>query len=145
YRPRDWALADRMNLTIAPFLAELNQIRQAHPALRQLRNLRFHFPDQPEILCFSKTVGASEVGLPDRDTVLVVVNLDPHRPREATVWLDGAALGVDLSAGFTVTDALSGASYRWGESNYVRLDPAIAPAHIFTVSASQSVGGHHQA
>jgi starch synthase (maltosyl-transferring) len=34
---------------------------------------------------------------------------------------------------FTVTDELTGASYRWGTSNYVRLDPAVSPAHVFTV------------
>jgi starch synthase (maltosyl-transferring) len=67
--------------------------------------------------------------------VIVVVNLDPQQPREATVWLDGAALGLDPGAGFTVTDELTGERYRWGQANYVRLDPAVAPAHILTVSA----------
>ena len=36
-----------------------------------------------------------------------------------------------------MTDELSGDSYRWGQANYVRLDPAAAPAHIFTVKSSQ--------
>ncbi len=142
YRPRDWALAERMNLSISPFLARLNAIRRAHPALHQLRNLRFHYPDRPEILCFSKTVGAPGSGTRGGDTVLVVVNLDPLQPREATVWLDGTAPGIDARAGLTVTDILSGESYRWGEANYVRLDPAIAPAHIFTVSARQPGDGN---
>ena len=149
YRPRDWALASRMNLGIAPFLTRLNEIRRAHPALRRFRNLRFHFPDQPEILCFSKSVGGSPAG----DTVLVVVNLDPHQPREATVWLDGEALGMDLSptdpgghgARFTATDELTGESYRWGQANYVRLDPAHMPAHIFSVSADQPGGASRKA
>jgi starch synthase (maltosyl-transferring) len=141
YRPRDWATARAAGLTIAGFLSQLNVIRKSHPALQQLRNLRFHFPDRAEIICFSKTVGASATGAEGGDTVLVVVNLDPHTPREATVWMDGAALGIDARAGFTVTDELSGASYRWGEVNYVRLDPASAPAHIFTVSADQPGGG----
>jgi len=66
------------------------------------------------------------------DTVLVVVNLDPHRTSEATVWLDLPALGVDRA--FTVTDELTGESYLWGAANYVRLDPATRPAHIFTVT-----------
>ena len=145
YRPRDWALAARMNLTIAPFITQLNEIRRSHPALSQLRNLRFHFPDQPEILCFSKNAGAAGTAASGSDTVLVVVNLDPSRPREATVWLDGAALGIDAAAGFTVTDELTGASYRWGEANYVRLDPASAPAHIFTVSADQPGDGNRPA
>jgi starch synthase (maltosyl-transferring) len=68
------------------------------------------------------------------DTVLVVVNLDPYQPREATVWLDLPALGIDRLEGFTVTDELTGDTYRWGQANYVRLDPAVRPAHIFTVT-----------
>jgi starch synthase (maltosyl-transferring) len=135
YKPRDWAAAAAAGLTIADFIARLNAIRRSHPALQQLRNLRFHFPDRAEILCFSKTVGTPAAGVDGSDTVLVVVNLDPNQPREATVWLDGKALGIDAGAGFTVTDELTGASYRWSEANYVRLDPANAPAHIFTVSA----------
>ena len=67
------------------------------------------------------------------DIVLVVVNLDPHRTREATVWLDTTALGVDRE--FTATDELTGESYWWGNVNYVRLHPAQA-AHIFTVTPS---------
>jgi len=145
YRPRGWALAERLGLSISPFISRLNAIRRSHPALHQLRNLRFHFPDQPEILCFSKTVGVPGAGVPGGDAVLVVVNLDPHQPREATVWLDGAALGIDVRAGFTVTDELTGESYRWGEANYVRLDPGRAPAHIFTVSADQPGDGNRPA
>ena len=142
YRPRDWALAMRRNQSISPFIAQLNAIRRSHPALWQIRNLRFHFPDRPEILCFSKSAGASTTGAPGGDTVLVVVNLDPHQPREATVWLDGAALGIDVSDGFTVTDELTGSSYRWGVANYVRLDPDSTQAHIFKVTTDQPGGGN---
>jgi starch synthase (maltosyl-transferring) len=137
YKPRDWAAAKAAGASIADFISQLNAIRRSHPALQQLRNLRFHFPDRGEILCFSKSVGGPKTGVGGGDTVLVVVNLDPHTAREATVWLDRAALGVDVSAGFTVTDELTGTSYRWSEANYVRLDPNSAPAHIFTVSADQ--------
>ncbi len=77
---------------------------------------------------------AGEQGGAVSDTVLVVVNLDPHQVREATVWLDMPALGMNWNEGFTVTDELSGESYRWGQASYVRLDPAVRPAHIFTVT-----------
>jgi starch synthase (maltosyl-transferring) len=127
YRPRDWSAAYRPPAGLAPLITRLNTIRKAHPALRWLRNLRFHYVDQPGMLCFSKR---SER---DADTVLAVVNLDPYQPREATVWLDMPALGLDWQAQFAVTDELSGESYRWGQASYVRLDPARAPAHIFTV------------
>ena len=128
YRPRDWKEAEQEPNGIAPLLTRLNMIRKSHPALHWLRNLRFHFVDQPGMMCFSKRSRR------DADTVLVVVNLDPYQPREATVWLDMAALGIDDQSQFVVTDELTGESYRWGQANYVRLDPAIAPAHIFTVA-----------
>ena len=128
YRPRDWAEAEIAPHGIAPYIRQLNAIRKAHPALHWLRNLRFHHVDQPDLICFSKRLP------PDGDTVLVVVNLDPHQPHEATVWLDLAALGMDGHAGFVVTDELSGESYRWSQANYVRLDPATGPAHIFSVT-----------
>jgi starch synthase (maltosyl-transferring) len=131
FRPREWDRAAELGLTIAPFLTRLNEIRRAHPALHWLRNLRFHYSDQPDILCFSKRTGAPHAGEPD--TVLVVVNLDAGGTREATVWLDGDALGLDVAAGFSVTDELTGQTYRWGQANYVRLDPGVTPAHIFAV------------
>jgi starch synthase (maltosyl-transferring) len=165
YRARDWDAAARDGLGIAPFITDLNRIRNEHTALRWLRNLRFHHTDQPELICFSKrvtgrvisaagtgtrsTYGAdtitersSVLAAPQAgeqagaasDTVLVVVNLDPHQAREATVWLDLPALGIDQHEGFTVIDELNGESFRWGQANYVRLDPAVRPAHIFTVT-----------
>jgi starch synthase (maltosyl-transferring) len=142
YRPRDWAHAENIpppQADIAPFITRLNMIRTSHPALHWLRNLRFHYCDQPELICFSKSVVA-DAGGGERDTVLVVVNLDPYRPREATIWLDLPQLGVGADEGFVVTDELSGESYRWGQANYVRLDPAVTPAHIFTVKTGQPVG-----
>ena len=132
FRPRDWELAQQGPAGIAPYIARLNAIRKAHPALHWLRNLRFHHVDQPELLCFSKRDPQEE------DTVLVVVNLDPHQPREATVWLDLPALGLESNADFVVTDELSGQSFRWGRANYVRLDPGYEPAHIFQVKTSPS-------
>jgi starch synthase (maltosyl-transferring) len=141
YRLRDWDQAARENLGIAPYIAALNRIRKSHPALHRLRNLRFHTVDQPDWLAFSKSVtpqeesglaGTAGYGGTAADTVLTVVNLDPHQAREATVWLDLPALGLDWGTELSVTDELSGESYRWGQANYVRLDPS-RPAHIFTV------------
>jgi len=131
YRPRDWEAAARDGIGIADYITELNRIRRAHPALHRLRNLRFHGVDQPGLMCFSKRV-ANPAGGSGSDTVLVVANLDPYQTREATVWLDLPALGVDRE--FIVTDELTGESYRWGHANYVRLDPATRPAHVFAVT-----------
>jgi starch synthase (maltosyl-transferring) len=141
YRPRDWAAAAQDHLGIADFITQLNRIRRAHPALHRLRNLRFHYVDQPELMCFSKRTGSIPASpmtgspgpaAPGADTILVVVNVNPFQTREATVWLDLPELGVGSQ--FTVTDELTGESYTWGGANYVRLDPATRPAHIFTVT-----------
>jgi starch synthase (maltosyl-transferring) len=155
YRPRDWERAEREGRSIAPLVTRLNAIRRSHPALRLLRNLRFHTVDQPDIICFSKRPPtAAEAAGPaarpaagrepdtvtdtDGDTVLAVVNLNPHEVREATVYLDLPALGLDWSEEFDVTDELSGQTYRWRQANYVRLDPHDQPAHIFTLRRTDS-------
>jgi starch synthase (maltosyl-transferring) len=61
------------------------------------------------------------------------VNLDPHGARASTVHLDMPTLGLDWNDTFTVHDLLSGATYRWGAHNYVRLDPREQPAHVLHV------------
>jgi len=126
-RPRDFtgALADGRSL--APLLTRLNRIRREHPSLHWLRNLRFHGIDNDEILAFSKRDPATG------DTVLVLCSTDPHNVREGWTSLDLPALGIEWNDEFEVEDLLSGARYRWGQYNYVRLDPHDQPAHIFTV------------
>ncbi len=137
YKPRDWEAAEREGRSLVPFVTVLNRLRRAHPALQYLRNLRFHSADQAELICFSKRLAGPENDGPgDSDTVLVVVNLDPHGVREATVWLDMPALGLDWHDEFVVHDELTGESHRWGRANYVRLDPSAEPAHIFTLRRS---------
>ncbi|WP_042374334.1 alpha-1,4-glucan--maltose-1-phosphate maltosyltransferase [Streptacidiphilus neutrinimicus] len=120
-RPRDWSRTD----TLAPLLTTLNRLRRAHPALQELRNLRFHPTDNDQLLAYSKTRG--------EDTVLTVVTLDPHHPQEGTLSLDPEALGGSGDGEWEVLDELSGAVWRWGRHNYVRLDPHTLPAHILTV------------
>jgi starch synthase (maltosyl-transferring) len=125
-RPRDWAEAEREGRSLAPFLTRLNELRRAHPALRQLRNLRWHHPDNDQIIAWSKRDDSG-------DCVLVLVNLDPHAIREGTVHVDLAALGMEPEETYEVHDELTGATWTWGEHNYVRLDPFVEPAHVFAV------------
>ena len=122
YRPRDYSHAP-----LNPYLKTLNRVRAEHVALHQLRNLQFHFVDQPQVIAFSKR--DEETG----DCVLVVVNLDPHVAREATVYLEMPTLGLDWGETFDACDEVTDTSYRWGQANYVRLDPFNEPAHVFTV------------
>lgn len=126
-RPRDWAGAEASGRTLAPYLRRLNEVRRAHPALQQLRTLHFHPIDNPDLLCFSKTDPGSA------DAVLVVVSLNSSHTQIGTTSLDMPALGLDWSDRFSVTDELTGATYDWGQFNYVELDPHREPAHVFTV------------
>jgi starch synthase (maltosyl-transferring) len=128
-RIRDWDAADRTGHTLKPYLTRLNEIRRAHPALQQLRDLTVHSSDDDSTVVFSKTAGD--------DTVLVVVNVDPHGTRETTVHLDMPALGMDWHDQFVVHDEITGESWTWGERNYVRLDPYVEPAHVLIVRRPQ--------
>jgi starch synthase (maltosyl-transferring) len=134
-RPRDWAAAAREGRTLAPLFTTLNAVRRRHPALRRLRNLHFHHTDNDSVLAYSKRTGT--------DTVVTVVNLDPHRTQEATVSLDMPHLGLDWHEVVPVRDELTGDTYSWGRANYVRLEPGDRPAHVLTVlrPSSPQIGG----
>ncbi|MFF7392488.1 alpha-1,4-glucan--maltose-1-phosphate maltosyltransferase [Streptomyces scabiei] len=134
-RPRDWDAAERDGRTIAPLLGKLNEIRRRSPALRQLRDLHFHHADQEAVIVYSKRAGSN--------TVLVVVNLDPHHTQEATVSLDMPRLGLDWHESVLVRDELTGEVYTWGRNNYVRLEPGRSPAHVLTVlrPSNPQIGG----
>ncbi|KOX20008.1 alpha-1,4-glucan:maltose-1-phosphate maltosyltransferase [Saccharothrix sp. NRRL B-16348] len=110
--------------TLEPWIARLNEIRRAHPALRELRTLRFHDVDNDSLIAYSKTAPG--------EVVLVVVTLDPARPQEGTVTWRLDELG--LPDGFTAHDRVTGQVFRWSERTYVRLDPNQTVAHIATAS-----------
>jgi starch synthase (maltosyl-transferring) len=121
-RSRDWSQP-----SLAGYLTMLNRVRREHPATHRLTNIVFHTVDNPDVLAWSKRAGT--------DIVLVVVNLDPHGAREATVHLDLPSLGLGWGDTIDVHDQVSGETYRWGASSYVRLDPFLEPAHVLTATA----------
>jgi starch synthase (maltosyl-transferring) len=126
YEIRSWNL-ERAD-SLAPTIERINAIRRAHPALQQNRSLRFHRVGNEELIAYSK---ASPEG---DDVILVVVNLDPRNVRSGWTDLDLAALGVSATEAFEVVDLLNGPTYLWqGSTNFVQLDPAHEPAHVFSV------------
>ncbi|MGY2875605.1 starch synthase (maltosyl-transferring) [Marmoricola sp. URHA0025 HA25] len=145
-RIRDWEAAEAEGRSLAPYLTRLNEIRRAHPALQQLRNLTVHASEDPDIVVFSKgrvstgsttgggsTTPAGSTTEGDGDCVVVVVNVDPHSAHATVAHLDLAALGLPPGARFDVHDELSDQTWVWGSDNYVRLDPAVEVAHVFSV------------
>ncbi len=123
-RPRDFQAALAQGRSLEPFIARLNAIRRTHPALRQLHTIAFHHIDNDALLAYSKFDPATG------DCVLTVVTLNAFAPEEAILWVDMTALGREPYEQFWVRDEISGEEYHWGQSNYVRLDPARSVAHI---------------
>ena len=111
---RDWEGAAKKGLTLAPFIAQLNSIRKAHPALQRLRNLTFHDTDSEAIIAYSKREG--------KDLILVVVNLDPDFTHGTTVHWNMAALGV-ADGNFEVQDLLANKTLTWNPHTFIQLDP----------------------
>ena len=111
---RDWEGAIKKGLSLAPYIAQLNAIRKAHPALLQLRNLVFHTTDSDAVIAYSKREG--------KDLILVVVNLDPNFAQGTTVHWNMDALGLPAQD-FGVKDLLDGSSMTWNPHTYVSLNP----------------------
>ncbi|MEE4494670.1 alpha-1,4-glucan--maltose-1-phosphate maltosyltransferase [Streptomyces sp. BE230] len=132
-RPRDWEAAEREGRSLAPLITALNRIRRRHPALQQLRDVHFHSSDNDALIVYSKRSGSN--------IVLTVVNLDPHHTQEATVSLDMPQLGLERHESVPVRDELTGHSYHWGRTFYVRLEPGVTPAHIAVLRPSPPTGG----
>ncbi|RRR75106.1 MAG: alpha-1,4-glucan--maltose-1-phosphate maltosyltransferase [Candidatus Viridilinea halotolerans] len=117
--------------SISWFIAALNRIRRANPALQRNAGLRFHrvdfdFHESDQIIAYSKAT-------PDlSNIVLVVLSLDPDALQRGWVQLPAEEWG--LGSHYEVQDLLTGASYTWTSGfNYVELDPATMPLHILHV------------
>lgn len=123
-RTRDWHAPGNIN----EFIARLNAIRRENPCLRLFTNLRFLETDSDQILCYAKATPNGG------NIILIAVNLDPAGPHYCTVVVPPQVVGVAPGASYGVTDLVTGSSWTWGERNYVRLDPAIEPAHILLVT-----------
>lgn len=101
-----------------------------------MRDIHFHPVDNDAVIAYSKKSGPNP-----GDTVIVVVNLDPHHTQEATVSLDMPQLGLGWHETVPVRDELTGETYHWGRSTYVRLEPGSTPAHIVVLRPSPPIGG----
>ncbi|RMI32551.1 alpha-1,4-glucan--maltose-1-phosphate maltosyltransferase [Nocardia stercoris] len=126
-RPRPFTAAAARGESLEPWITRLNQIRRAHPALQQLRCITFHHTDNDSLLAYSKVDPGTG------DAVLIVVNLNPWGAEQGMVSLDMPAIGREWHDHPVVFDEVTGAEYHWGQTNYVRLDPVHAAAHIFTL------------
>lgn len=124
YQVRYWNL--NQGDPLRDFIAHVNAIRRVNPALQSNGGLRFHPIDNESLLAYSKS------NTDGTNLLLTVVNLDPYTPQSGWVTLPTAEWGLSAGESYQVHDLVSDARYFWhGDRNYIRLDPAATPVHIF--------------
>ena len=143
-KPRDWNAAGNINDDIA----RINTIRREYAALQRADNVTFHPSDNPAILFYRRVAEPSAkqwvgshwqtipgiIARPGVRDLFIAVTTDAKTPQETVVHVPIAEMGIGEGEPYVVRDLLTGAKYTWrGERNYVRLDPAVEPAHIFVV------------
>ena len=126
YQIRVWDINNPNSLR--DLITHVNRIRRASPALQLNTGLSFHPVDNQQLIAYSK------VCEDPKDMILTVVNLDPRNRQAGWVNLDLDALHLGSEESFQVHDLLTDARYVWhGSRNFVDLNPALLPAHIFRV------------
>jgi starch synthase (maltosyl-transferring) len=130
YQLRSWELARPDSLK--DLIARVNRIRRENSALHRDWDLRFHPIDNEQLIAYSKRDESSG------NTLLVVVNLDPHHRQGGWVELPFDEYGIKPHQAYQMHDLLGGSRYLWsGHRNYVELDPAKVPAHVFRLRRRQ--------
>jgi len=126
YEIKHWELTKPESLR--ELISLVNRIRIENPSLQHDWNLRFHAIENDQLICYSKhTEDLANI-------ILVVVNLDPHHVHSGWVQVPLEEFGLPAYDPYQVHDLLSGARFLWrGPRNYVELNPAVVPGHIFRV------------
>jgi starch synthase (maltosyl-transferring) len=126
YQVRRWDL--NATGSLRELISLVNRIRRENAAFQNDWTLEFHPIDNEQLICYSKQ---SEDG---SDIIVTVVNLDPHHLQAGYVELPLERFQIEAVRPFQAHELLTGARYLWsGPRNYVELDPASIPAHIFRI------------
>jgi starch synthase (maltosyl-transferring) len=108
-----------------PMIQRLNQARHDNPALHLLSNLRFLDTENDALIAYVKQSAGN--------TVITVVNIDPHQTQEGLVIVP---YELGLPPTFTVHDLLTDERFQWRMGrNYVRLEPGVRQAHVARVES----------
>jgi starch synthase (maltosyl-transferring) len=123
-RVRDWDTPGN----ITDHIARLNAIRRDNAALHGMRGLRFYRADSPHVLFYGKMTPARD------NVILVAVNLDPFATHEATLEIPLGEIGIAADETYELHELLADERRLVrGAAHAVRLDPRVAPAHIYRV------------
>jgi starch synthase (maltosyl-transferring) len=106
---------------LLPLVAALNTARRENAALQRLDNVTFLETENEALFAYAKRS--------DRNTVLVVVNLDPKASREGVCVVP---VSTGLPPAYRVSDLLAGETWTWHIGrNYVKLGPG--KSHVLRV------------
>ena len=130
YEIKNWDLDSPDSLK--NFIAQVNRIRTQNIVLQSDSNLRFYPVDNDAILRYGKhSDDLSEI-------LVVAVNLDPNWSQSSWLELPIHEFGLSHEHPYQVHDLMDGKRYLWnGPRNFVQLDPATLPAHIFRLRRFQ--------
>jgi len=117
--------------SLRSLMARINRIRRENTALHSDRTLQFHSVDNDQLICYSKHSN-------DGNTIVVVVNLDPHVAQSGSAELPLDHWAFEANTPCEAIDLLSEETYVWKSGrNRVEIDPAMAPARIFRLATPQ--------
>jgi starch synthase (maltosyl-transferring) len=126
YEIKVWDWDRPGNLT--DYVTTINRIRRENPALHELENLAFYEADNEHVLFYGKST------FDGRNTVLVVVNLNPFQVQEAQLNIPIASLGINPDETYQLHNLISDQrDLVKGNSYSIRLDPQVEPAAIYAV------------
>ncbi|MDB5736921.1 MAG: alpha amylase catalytic region, partial [Sphingomonas bacterium] len=127
-RPRDWQAPGN----IIADITLLNRLRRTHPALQTHLNTRFYLAHNDSIIYYAKPE-PDGIGM-----ILVMVNLDPHGPQEASFEVPLWEFGLPDDGSVAVEDLAAGHRFRWhGKSQWIRLDPQ-EPYRIWRIAPGEA-------
>jgi starch synthase (maltosyl-transferring) len=126
YEIKRWDLDDPASL--APFIARLNEIRRAEPALARVRPPLPQPIDDDQLLAWCRYDPATG------SRVLVVVNLEPATPLSGTLALDRAALGLEDADAVTAHDLLGAGEHAWSPDAITIECTPEQPVRVFRLS-----------
>jgi starch synthase (maltosyl-transferring) len=108
---------------LLPYIKTINQIRRTNPALQHFANIEFLDTQNDGLIAYAKQAQGN--------TVICVVNLDPHNAQEGLVHVPDH---LGLPVAFVGHDLIADERFGWHlGGNYVRLEPPFKQAHVLRV------------
>lgn len=126
YEIRNWDWKNDTKLKM--LIGIVNKARKENAALQETNNIEFLNIQNDNILAYYKQS-------PDgKNKMICIVNLDPNKKQWGMLLTPLELLGQTEGKTFVVHDLLNDARYEWSKRwNYVELDPAIVPCHLFRI------------